>query len=60
MIMLGSFWVYNVVCGLLRGPRYSISQTMMGELSPPGFEYMPVVRLACLLAIRSTTVFRPI
>ncbi|KAH9053260.1 MFS general substrate transporter [Lactarius vividus] len=34
------FWVYNVVYGLLIGPRYSTSQTMMGELSPPGFEYM--------------------
>ncbi|KAI9447640.1 MFS general substrate transporter [Lactarius indigo] len=34
------FWVYNVVYGLVIGPRYSTSQTMMGELSPPGFEYM--------------------
>ncbi|KAH9173280.1 hypothetical protein EDB89DRAFT_1958878 [Lactarius sanguifluus] len=56
--MIMEFWVYNVVCGLLRGPRYSTSQTMMGELSPPGFEY--VARLARLLAIRLTTVFRPI
>jgi len=34
------FWVYNFVCGLVVGPNHSISQTMMGELSPPGFEYM--------------------
>ncbi|KAI9467380.1 MFS general substrate transporter [Lactarius psammicola] len=34
------FWVYNVVYGLIIGPRYATSQTMMGELSPPGFEYM--------------------
>jgi len=34
------FWVYSVVYGLAVGPNYSISQTMMGELSPPGFEYM--------------------
>ncbi|KAH8987572.1 MFS general substrate transporter, partial [Lactarius hatsudake] len=34
------FWVYSVVYGLAIGPNYSISQTMMGELSPPGFEYM--------------------
>ncbi|KAI9447662.1 autophagy-related protein 22-like protein [Lactarius indigo] len=34
------FWMYNVVFGLAIGPNYSITQTMMGELSPPGFEYM--------------------
>ncbi|KAI9447658.1 autophagy-related protein 22-like protein [Lactarius indigo] len=34
------FWAYNVVFGLAIGPNYSVSQTMMGELSPPGFEYM--------------------
>ncbi|KAH9173293.1 vacuole effluxer Atg22 like-domain-containing protein [Lactarius sanguifluus] len=34
------FWVYSVVYGLVIGPNFSISQTMMGELSPPGFEYM--------------------
>ncbi|KAH9062327.1 MFS general substrate transporter [Lactarius vividus] len=34
------FWVYNVMFGLAVGPNYAISQTMMGELSPPGFEYM--------------------
>ena len=39
------FWLYNVVCGLVIGPNYSISQTMMGELTPPGFEYM--VGVAC-------------
>ncbi|KAH9010775.1 MFS general substrate transporter [Lactarius pseudohatsudake] len=34
------FWVYNVMFGLAVGPNYAISQTMMCELSPPGFEYM--------------------
>ena len=34
------FWVYSVVYGLIIGPNYSITQTMMGELTPPGFEYM--------------------
>jgi MFS-type transporter involved in bile tolerance (Atg22 family) len=34
------FWLYSVVYGLAIGPNYSISQTMMGELTPPGFEYM--------------------
>ena len=39
------FWVYSVVYGLVVGPNYSISQTMMGELTPPGFEYMVGVAL---------------
>jgi len=39
------FWVYSVVYGLVIGPNFAISQTMMGELSPPGFEYM--VGVAC-------------
>ena len=39
------FWVYSVVYGLVVGPNYSISQTMMGELTPPGFEYMVGVSL---------------
>jgi MFS family permease len=34
------FWVYSVVYGLVVGPNYSIAQTLMGELTPPGFEYM--------------------
>ncbi len=34
------FWVYSVVYGLVIGPLFAISQTMMSELSPPGFEYM--------------------
>ena len=39
------FWAYSIVYGLVVGPNYSISQTMMGELTPPGFEYM--VGVAC-------------
>jgi hypothetical protein len=34
------FWLYNVVCGLFTGPTYSYTQTMLAELTPPGFEYM--------------------
>jgi len=34
------FWAYNVVFGLFQAPYYSFSQTMMGELSPPGFDNM--------------------
>ena len=45
------FWLYSVVYGLIIGPNYSISQTMMGELTPPGFEYM--VSVALLDSFRS-------
>ncbi|KAH8113677.1 MFS general substrate transporter [Phellopilus nigrolimitatus] len=34
------FWAYNVVFGLFQAPYYSFSQTMMAELSPPGFDNM--------------------
>jgi len=34
------FWAYSAVYGLVIGPNYAITQTMMGELTPPGFEYM--------------------
>ena len=40
------FWLYSVVYGLIIGPNYSITQTMMGELTPPGFEYMVGVALS--------------
>ena len=39
------FWVYSVVYGLIVGPNYSILQTMMSELTPPGFEYMVGIAL---------------
>ena len=32
--------MYSVVYGIVIGPIYSIAQTLMGELTPPGFEYM--------------------
>ena len=47
------FWAYSVVYGLVVGPNYSISQTMMGELTPPGFEYM--VGVTC--SISSSAIF---
>ncbi|KAN0137282.1 Autophagy-related protein 22-like protein [Lactarius tabidus] len=34
------FWVYNALAGLTTGPAYSFTQTMMSELTPPGFEYL--------------------
>ena len=32
------FWAYNAVFGLGQAPYYAYSQTMMSELTPPGFE----------------------
>jgi len=34
------FWAYNVVFGLFQAPYYAFSQTMMAELSPPGYDNM--------------------
>ncbi|KAH9002488.1 MFS general substrate transporter [Lactarius hatsudake] len=34
------FWAYNVVFGLFQAPYFAFSQTMMAELSPPGFDNM--------------------
>lgn len=34
------FWAYNIVFGLFQAPYYAFSQTMMAELSPPGFDNM--------------------
>ncbi|KAF8321704.1 MFS general substrate transporter [Clavulina sp. PMI_390] len=34
------FWAYNVFFGLFQAPYYAFSQTMMSELTPPGFENM--------------------
>jgi len=31
---------YNVVFGIFQAPYYAFSQTMMAELSPPGFDNM--------------------
>ena len=31
---------YNVLFGLFQAPYYSYAQTMMAELSPPGFDNM--------------------
>ncbi len=40
------FWVYNVVFGLFQAPYYAFAQTMMAELTPPGFDNM--VRITVL------------
>ncbi|KAL4081450.1 autophagy-related protein 22-like protein [Scleroderma yunnanense] len=34
------FWAYNIIFGLLQAPGYAYAQTMMAELSPPGFDNM--------------------
>ncbi|KAG6369476.1 MFS general substrate transporter [Boletus reticuloceps] len=34
------FGAYNVVFGLFQAPYYAFAQTMMAELSPPGFDNM--------------------
>jgi len=39
------FWAYNVVFGLFQAPYYAFSQTMMAELTPPGFDNMVRRRL---------------
>ena len=31
---------YNIVFGLFQAPYYAFSQTMMAELTPPGFDNM--------------------
>ena len=31
---------YNAIFGLFQAPFYSFSQTMMAELTPPGYENM--------------------
>ncbi|TFK64245.1 MFS general substrate transporter [Pluteus cervinus] len=34
------YWAYNIVFGLLQTPFFAYSQTMMAELTPPGYENM--------------------
>jgi MFS-type transporter involved in bile tolerance (Atg22 family) len=51
------FWVYNALTGLVTGPSYSFTQTMMSELTPPGFEYMVSV---APLSITSESVIKAI
>ncbi|CAD6583982.1 MAG: hypothetical protein TREMPRED_003707 [Tremellales sp. Tagirdzhanova-0007] len=34
------FWLYNVVFGLGQAPYYAYAQTMMSDLTPPGYEGM--------------------
>lgn len=34
------FWAFNVVSGLFQAPYFAYSQTMMAEVSPPGFDNM--------------------
>ncbi|KAI0658570.1 MFS general substrate transporter [Cubamyces menziesii] len=34
------YWAYNVMTGLFQAPYYAFSQTMMAELTPPGYDNM--------------------
>ena len=34
------FWVHKALYGLFQAPYFSYSQTLMAELSPPGFDFM--------------------
>ncbi|KAF9038315.1 MFS general substrate transporter [Hymenopellis radicata] len=34
------FWFYNAIFGVFQAPYYAYSQTMMAELTPPGFDNM--------------------
>lgn len=54
---------YNVVFGLFQAPYYAFSQTMMAELTPPGFDNMvSCLRcpFPCLLISSFVSVFRPV
>lgn len=57
---------YNVMFGLFQAPYYAFSQTMMAELTPPGFENMVRDRIARKLTrvfsilIRSHAVLWPV
>lgn len=35
-----AFRAYNIVFGIFQAPYYAFSQTMMAELTPPGFDNM--------------------
>ena len=39
-VIVSFYRAYNVVFGLFQAPYYAFSQTMMAELSPPGFDNM--------------------
>jgi len=34
------FWAHNLLFGFFQAPYYSFSQTVMAELTPPGFDFM--------------------
>jgi MFS-type transporter involved in bile tolerance (Atg22 family) len=46
---------YNVVFGLFQAPYYAFSQTMMAELTPPGFDNMVRCQCRCI----TSTIFIP-
>jgi MFS family permease len=45
------FWMYNVVFGLFQAPYYAFAQTMMAELTPPGFDNMVRITVSLLWQI---------
>ncbi|KAI0658569.1 MFS general substrate transporter [Cubamyces menziesii] len=34
------YWAYNIITGLFIGPSYAFAQTIMAELTPPGYNNM--------------------
>lgn len=40
LLILVFLRTYNIVFGLFQAPYYAYSQTMMAELTPPGFDNM--------------------
>ncbi|KAG0151263.1 hypothetical protein CROQUDRAFT_57235 [Cronartium quercuum f. sp. fusiforme G11] len=51
------FWLYNVIFGLFQAPYYAYSQTIMAELSPPGFENMGFAFLFPICLISSLIIW---
>ena len=60
---------YNVMSGLFQAPYYAYSQTIMAELSPPGFDNMVstlsgvllhaiLTRSSCIYSFSAYLVFR--
>ena len=68
------FWVHKALYGLFQAPYYSYSQTVMAELSPPGFDFLVrakspppllknknhAIRTLTAVSPPGTLVFRPV
>jgi len=47
------FWVHKALYELFQAPYFSYSQTVMAELSPPGFDFMVRIRLRQIARFRT-------